>query len=105
MICFTSNAAVALLEPTILSYLNESKAYAETGQKPPKEKSELELPEELIDALNADSQLAEAFYNLTPGRQKSYVINLKGAKKSETKTARIIAFREKIIAGKGALDR
>ena len=44
MFCFTSNAEVALLEPTILSYLKEAKTYAETGQKPPKEKSELEPP-------------------------------------------------------------
>ena len=35
--------------------------------------------------MDADPELAEAFYSLTPGRQKSYVINLNSAKKSETR--------------------
>jgi len=65
----------------------------------------VEMPPEFIEALDADPELAEAFHALTPGRQKSYAINLNGAKKPETRIARIAKFRDKIIAGKGALDR
>lgn len=36
---------------------------------------------------------------------ESYVINLNSAKKSETRVARILKFRGKIIAGKGAMKR
>lgn len=105
MIRFTDNRQVSDKEPIILSYLNEAMSYAEKGIKPPKEEEVLELPGELVEALNADPELAEAFRGLTPGRQKSYVINLNSAKKSDTRTARIAKFRDKIIAGKGAMER
>lgn len=71
----------------------------------PKESRDVSMPDELIEALEADPELAEAFHNLTPGRQKGYAINLNSAKKSETRHARIIRFRGKILAGKGALER
>ncbi|MEX0760730.1 MAG: YdeI/OmpD-associated family protein [Tistlia sp.] len=105
MLRFTDDGQVAAREAVILSYLREAMGYAERGLKPPKETEVLELPEELLEALDADPELAEAFHGLTPGRQKSYVINLRGAKKPETRTARIARFREKIIAGKGAMER
>lgn len=105
MIRFLDNAKVKELEPAILSYLKEAMAYAKAGIKPAKADTEIELPAELVDALDSDPELAEAFYILTPGRQKSYVFMLNSSKKSETRTSRIAAFREKIIAGKGALDR
>lgn len=105
MIRFADNAQVAEMRPVIMSYLDEAMGYAEAGIKPPKEKNEIELPDELVDALDADPELAEAFHDLTPGRQKSYVINLNSVKKSETRIARIAKFRDKILAGKGALER
>jgi uncharacterized protein YdeI (YjbR/CyaY-like superfamily) len=105
MLVFADNARVSEIEPIILSYLKEAMGYAEAGIKPAKVKYSLELPEELVDALDSDPELSEAFHNLTPGRQKSYVINLAGAKAAATRIARIAKFRDKIIAGKGALDR
>lgn len=105
MIRFTDNAQVAEREPIIRAYLAEARGYAEAGIKPPREESEIVLPDELVDALDADPELAEAFHGLTPGRQRSYVINLNGAKKSETRVARIERFRDKILAGKGATER
>jgi len=83
----------------------EAMGYAEAGIKPPKEQSEVELPVELVEALECDLELADAFHKLTPGRKKSYAINLNSAKKRETRISRIAKFRDKIIAGKGALER
>jgi uncharacterized protein YdeI (YjbR/CyaY-like superfamily) len=105
MIRFTDNAKVAQIEPVIRSYLKEAKGYAEAGIKPPKEEGEIELPEELGEALDSDAELAEAFHNLTPGRQKSYVINLNSAKTAATRLSRIGKFRDKILSGKGATER
>ncbi|MCT8974013.1 YdeI/OmpD-associated family protein [Microbaculum marinisediminis] len=102
---FTSNDGPEGLETIIRAYLDEAKGYAEAGTKPPKDESALELPDELVDALDADPELAEAFHALTRGRQKSYVINLNSAKKSETRASRIEKFRDRIIAGKGATER
>jgi uncharacterized protein YdeI (YjbR/CyaY-like superfamily) len=105
MIRFTDNADVAARSDLIRSYLTEAMRYADAGILPPKREREVELPDELVEALDADPALAEAFHALTPGRQRSYVINLSSAKKSETRVARIATFRERILAGKGAMER
>jgi len=99
------NAQVNAMEPVIRAYLTEAMGYAEAGIKPPKLERHLEIPEELVDALDSDPELAEAYDKLTPGRQKSYLFNLNAAKTSATRVARIEKFRDKIIAGKGAQDR
>ena len=105
MIRFTKNNQVAKMKPVIESYLVEAMGYAEAGVKPPKQQGELELPDELLEALESDPELAEAFQGLTPGRKKSYVINLNSAKKPGTRISRIAKFRDKILAGKGAMER
>ena len=105
MIRFTADDQVTSHEATIRAYVTEAMGYAEAGIKAPKVERVVEMPDELIDALDADPELAEAFHALTPGRQKSYAFNLNSAKKPETRIARIAKFRDHIIAGKGALER
>jgi uncharacterized protein YdeI (YjbR/CyaY-like superfamily) len=101
---FTENAAPAALEPVIRAYLKEAMGYADQGLLPPKEPTEVDLPQELVDALDADPELAEAFAALTPGRQKSYALFLSGTKSPVTRLARIEKSRPKILAGKGAAE-
>jgi uncharacterized protein YdeI (YjbR/CyaY-like superfamily) len=105
MIRFTDNSKVAEMKSVILSYLNEAIGYADAGVKAPKETGEIELPEELVEPLDCDPELAEAFHSLTPGRQRSYVIQLMSTKSAATRSTRIGKFRAKIIAGKGANER
>jgi len=105
MIGFTSTAGVTRLEPVLRAYLAEAMAYADAGIKPVREEAEIELPDELAEAIDHDPVLAEAFHALTPGRQKSYVINIGSAKAPATRQARIEKFRPKILAGKGAMER
>jgi uncharacterized protein YdeI (YjbR/CyaY-like superfamily) len=105
MIRFRENSEVASKAPVIRSYLKEAMGYAEAGIKAPKSAEEDEAPEELTEALDADPELAEAFERLTPGRRRSYVINLRSAKASATRIARITKFRSKILAGMGAKER
>jgi len=105
MIRFTDVAQVGALEPVIRAYLRQLMDHAEAGTVPPKVTREIDMPDELIEALDSDAELAEAFHALTPGRQKSYMFNLNQAKQSATRVARIEKFRDKIIAGKGALER
>lgn len=94
------------MEQTIRAYLNEAILYADAGIKPTKEPNEaMELPQDLIAALDADIELAGAFYRLTPGRRRSYVFNLNSVKNSNTRMARIAKFRAHIVAGKGAMER
>jgi uncharacterized protein YdeI (YjbR/CyaY-like superfamily) len=105
MIRFTDNAQIAKMASTIRDYLKEAMQYADAGIKPPKSARPIELPSELAEALDADRALAEAFHQLTPGRQRSYVISVNAAKKAETRISRIASFRDRIFAGKGATER
>ncbi|MEZ5323335.1 MAG: YdeI/OmpD-associated family protein [Microthrixaceae bacterium] len=102
---FDTVEGVAASEPVIREYLAEAMGYAEQGIRPPKVERELELPDELVEALESDPELAQAFTALTPGRQRSYVFALNSAKTSATRVARILKYRDKILSGKGALDR
>lgn len=105
MIRFTDSSQVAVMEPIVRAYLQEAMGYAQAGIRPPKETHALELPPELSEALAADPELAQGFYRLTPGRQRSYVIHLTSAKKPETRLSRIAGYRVLILAGRGAMER
>ena len=102
---FTDNAQVAAKAAVIGSFLREAMVHAEAGIRPAKASSEIELPDELLAAMACDPQLAAAFHNLTPGRQRSYAILLDAAKTSATRVARIARSRDRILAGKGATER
>lgn len=110
---FTDDRQVAERAPIILAYLQEAMSYAERGVKPAKETRDptapadlvADLPAELGAALASDAELARAFRDLTPGRQRSYLIAVGSAKTAATRTSRIQRLRSKIIAGKGALER
>ncbi len=105
MIRFTAVEQVGGMEPVIRVYLQQLMDHAEAGTRPVRAAREIDTPDELIDALDADPELAEAFYALTPGRQKSYLFNLNQAKQPATRIARIEKFRGHIMAGKGAMER
>lgn len=105
MIRFTDNAAVTPLSPAIRAYLAEAMAHADAGRLPPKDNTALTLPDELLEALDSDPELAKAFHALTPGRQKSWSLHIGSAKATSTRRARIERGRAQMIAGKGALER
>jgi len=105
IIRFAQNDKVFEQVAVIRAVVAELKGYAKAGIKPTSVERHFDMPDELIEALDTDPELAEAFAALTPGRQKSYMFNLSQAKKPETRIARIEKFRNKIIAGKGALER
>jgi uncharacterized protein YdeI (YjbR/CyaY-like superfamily) len=105
MIRFRTNEEPALREGTIAAYLREAMRLAESGARYIKAAQDLVLPPELVDSLDRDPDLADAFAALTRGRQRSYVIALQSAKTAATRAARIARFRDRIIAGKGATER
>ena len=105
MIRFTAVGQVGEREAAIRAYLRQLMDHAEAGTKPPKASREIDMPDELAEALDADPEMGEAFQALTPGRQKSYMFNLNQAKQPATRMARIEKFRDKILAGKGAMER
>jgi uncharacterized protein YdeI (YjbR/CyaY-like superfamily) len=102
---FRETGAVAAMAPAVRGFLAQAKEHAAAGRRAPRDPGEVALPEEMIEALDADAELAEAFARLTPGRQRSYGIALSSAKTPATRVARIGRFRDRILAGKGATER
>ncbi|MEY2933967.1 MAG: hypothetical protein RL033_4716 [Pseudomonadota bacterium] len=101
---FTSEAQVK--KAVLKSYVKQAIAVEQAGLTVDfKAKRELELPEELTVLLKKDRKLAKAFAALTPGRQRGYVMHFKGAKQSQTRSARIEKCMPNILAGKGMNDR
>ncbi len=70
-----------------------------------KDTSEYEVPQELLNKFEEDPKYKEAFYALTPGRQRGYLLHFSGAKQSSTRAARIDRCEDKIYAGKGFNER
>lgn len=102
---FTENTVPEAMRASIRTYLREAMGYAEAGVKAPKERHEAPMPDELTAALDGDPALAEAFAALTPGRRKSWAIEIGKARQAKTRAARTQKARDKIMAGKGALER
>jgi uncharacterized protein YdeI (YjbR/CyaY-like superfamily) len=100
---FTSEAQVR--KAVVKSYVKQAIAVEQAGLSVDfKAKRELELPEELTRILDKDRKFAKAFYALTPGRQRGYVLHFTSAKRSQTRTSRIESCMPKILAGRGMHD-
>jgi uncharacterized protein YdeI (YjbR/CyaY-like superfamily) len=63
------------------------------------------LPDELAAHLAADPALARAFAALTPGRQRSHILHVRGAKQAETRVRRAAQCAPDILAGRGFRER
>ena len=98
---FTSVEQIIELEPSIKAYIFEAIEVEKAGLKIEVKKELDPLPEELLEAFKNDKILEAAFYNLTPGRQRGYVLFFNQAKQSKTRIARIEKSRADILIGKG----
>jgi uncharacterized protein YdeI (YjbR/CyaY-like superfamily) len=66
-----------------------------------KKPSEYVVPEELQARLNEVPALKAAFEALTPGRRKSYIFHISGAKQAKTRVARVEKCVPLIFSGRG----
>jgi len=90
------------LENTITEYIKEAIEIEQSGVKIISKKVEdYPMPEELNQEFKSDIAFKNAFYSLTPGRQKAYLIYYSSAKQSATKISRIQKTKEAIFNGKG----
>jgi uncharacterized protein YdeI (YjbR/CyaY-like superfamily) len=103
---FTSLKQISELRPALKSYIQEAIQVEESGKKVPlKNLSEYVVPEELQMKLNASSKLKAAFEALTPGRRKSYIFHISGAKQAKTRAARAEKCIPMIFSGRGFNER
>jgi uncharacterized protein YdeI (YjbR/CyaY-like superfamily) len=103
---FTSPKEISALQPTLRSYIYEAIEVEESGKKVPlKKASEYVVPEELQVRLNAAPELKAAFEALTPGRRKSCIFHVSGAKQAKTRAVRAEKCVPMILSGRGFNER
>ena len=103
---FTSPKEISALQATLTGYIYEAIQVEKSGKKVPlKKASEYVVPEELQVRLNATPDLKVAFEALTPGRRKSYIFHVSGAKQAKTRAARAERCVPMILSGRGLNER
>ncbi len=102
---FETKAAINKHSKIIKALVKESIELEASGVKKIKSVApKLNCPEELENIFKKDAKLKTAFYALTPGRQRAYLIYFTAPKQSETRITRIKKYAPKILCGKGFND-
>ncbi len=103
---FTNVKEIAAQENLLKSYIFEAIEIEKAGLKVAlKKTSDYEIPEELLHIFSEDEIFKSAFYALTPGRQRGYLLHFAAPKQSKTRTSRIEKAKPDIFIGKGIHDR
>jgi len=102
---FTNVKEIAKLKTVLKAYIYEAIEVERAGLKVKlKKTTEFSMPEEFKKKLDKTSTLRTAFYALTPGRQRGYLLHFSAAKQSKTREARIEKSIPQILRGKGLND-
>jgi uncharacterized protein YdeI (YjbR/CyaY-like superfamily) len=88
----------------VTTYVAEAIALEQAGTALPP-RPEQELADELQERLASDPELAAAFDELTPGRQREYDLHVSGAKQASTRDRRVDNIIPRILDRKGLLGR
>lgn len=103
---FTNIGQIIELRPVITKYIKEALEIEKSGKKVAMKKvADYPVPDEFQRVLAEDEALNNAFYALTPGRQKGYLFYFNQAKQSKTTQARIEKYYQQILDGKGIDDK
>ena len=99
---FTSAKEIGDLQSTLTKYLYEAIALEESGKKVAlKKPADYPIPDELQAILDRDATVRAAYEALTPGRRKSYMFHITGAKQEKTRMTRAEKCIPLILGGRG----
>ncbi|UBM59540.1 YdeI/OmpD-associated family protein [Marinilongibacter aquaticus] len=102
---FTSLEEIVHLEKTIKAYIFEAIEVERAGLKVEfKKTKEFPMVEEFEEKLKENTHLKAAFENLTPGRQRAYLLHFAQAKQAKTRQSRVEKYIPQILEGKGLND-
>lgn len=102
---FTNVNEIEKQYSNIKLYIKEAIALEKQGKKIEfKQTADDLMCEEFEKALQKSAALKKAFYALTPGRQRGYLLYFSQAKQPQTRESRINKYRENIMNGKGLQD-
>ncbi|TRX59200.1 hypothetical protein FNH22_11795 [Fulvivirga sp. M361] len=98
---FSSTEEVKKLKDILKVYVLEAIEIEESGKKVEFKKNPEPIPDELLQALEDEPLFKKAFYSLTPGRQRGYIILFSRPRQSKTRVSKIEKNKAKIFEGKG----
>jgi uncharacterized protein YdeI (YjbR/CyaY-like superfamily) len=102
---FTNVQEVIELEPILIAYILEAIEVERAGLKVPfKKATEFAISDEFQAKLEENTELNTAFYALTPGRQRAYLLYFSTPKQSKTRMERVDKYITQILNGKGLND-
>ncbi len=102
---FTNVREIVKMEPILKAYIQEAIEVEKAGLKVNyKKASEFIIPKEFQNKLDENLALKEAFYALTPGRQRQYIFYFSQPKLSKTREARVEKCIDRILDGMGLND-
>jgi len=102
---FTNVREIAKFETILKAYIKEAIEVEKAGLKVDfKKTSEFKIPKEFQNKLDENLALKEAFYALTPGRQRAYIFYFSQPKLSRTREARVEKCVDLILDGMGLND-
>lgn len=104
LIRFTSVDQVHSQAENILKFVQDAIEIEKSGKKVRPIESLPPIPEELIQFFDLDAEFRKAFYSLTPGRQRGYILHFGSAKQSKTRIDRIERAFPAILQGKGLME-
>jgi uncharacterized protein YdeI (YjbR/CyaY-like superfamily) len=102
---FTSLEDVVERRSDLLRILEAAIEFERSGEEFEPDDALEPMPVELEERLAVDEDLRLAFESLTPGRQRSHILYVSGAKKAQTRVNRAERCVPKILAGKGYNER
>ncbi len=105
IIKFINADDIKKLEGVLKSYVLEAIAIEESGKKVEFKKNPEPIPDELLQVFEEDPAFKKAFYGLTPGRQRGYIIHFSQPKQSQTRMGRIEKYKQQIFNGVGLNDK
>jgi uncharacterized protein YdeI (YjbR/CyaY-like superfamily) len=102
---FTTAQEIAKMETTLKVYIKEAIEVEKAGLKVElKKTADYEIPVEFQTRLDENTALRDAFYALTPGRQRAYLYYFSQPKLSKTRAARVEKYVDVILDGLGLND-
>jgi uncharacterized protein YdeI (YjbR/CyaY-like superfamily) len=102
---FTNVKEIVKQEKILKAYIYEAIEVERAGLKVKlKKTTEFKMPAEFKTRLDKSKTLKKAFEELTPGRQRAYLLYFSQAKQTKTCEARIEKYTKHILNGKGLND-
>ena len=103
---FTNVQEIVEMETILKDYIHEAIEVEKAGLKVSyKKAAEFSIPDEFQHKLDETPTLETAFYALTPGRQRAYLLYFSAPKQSKTREARVEKCVPQILNGKGLNDQ